>query len=231
MKNKKRKKVTKISFKRMKEAMKLLPHITDEDIKLLQEKGLVSGGDPVMDWDLQAWKELIKNMKLSASHGSMGGQSIGAMKQAGVTQKKMNEILKKHSRIMDGKKMTPEFMRDYFYEIQQELDYWTGDKIDPQSIFSAPNNFFDNPNRKTKPKWRKYPEKFNKFECEAMSPERIDNDGGYTPDNTVITTRGINRMRACMDHDTFLLSLDRQGMKINPNLKPLLEKLKKENKE
>ena len=90
MKNKKRKKVTKISFKRMKEAMKLLPHITDEDIKLLQEKGLVSGGDPVMDWDLQAWKELISNMKLSASHGSMGGQSIGAMKQAGVTQKKMN---------------------------------------------------------------------------------------------------------------------------------------------
>ena len=110
----------------------------------------------------------IKNMKLSASHGSMGGQSIGAMKQAGVTQKKMNEILKKHSRIMDGKKMTPEFMRDYFYEIQQELDYWTGDKIDPQSIFSAPNNFFDNPNRKTKPKWKKYPEKFNKFECASM---------------------------------------------------------------
>ena len=64
-----------------------------------------------------------------------------------------------------------------------------------------------------------------------MSPDRIDNDGGYTTDNFVITTRGLNKMRGSMDHDTFLLSLDRQRISINPNLKPLLEKLKKENKD
>ena len=231
MKNKKVKKVTKIPLRSIIEIMNLLPHITDEDIKLLQEKGLVSGGLQLVDWEMAPWKILLSNMKLSASKGSMGGQSIGAMRKVGASQEEIDKIFKKFERELDSDKITPIFLKKYFEDIQDGMCYWRGIKIDPQSIFSAPNNFFDNPNRKTKPKWKKYPEKFNKFECEAMSPDRIDNDGGYTTDNFVITTRGLNKMRGSMDHDTFLLSLDRQGISINPNLKPLLEKLKKENKE
>ena len=231
MKNKKVKKVTKIPLRSIIEIMNLLPHITDEDIKLLQEKGLVSGGPRLVDWEMAPWTMLLKNIKQSAQKGSMGGQSIGAMRKVGASQEEIDKIFKKFERELDSDKITPIFLKKYFEDIQDGVCYWRGIKIDPESIFTKKSDFFPKPDNKKKPKWLKYPEKYSPYDCEAMSPDRIDNDGGYITDNFVITTRGLNKMRGSMDHDTFLLSLDRQRISINPNLKPLLEKLKKENKD
>ena len=115
-------------------------------------------------------------------------------------------------------------------EVDQDgLCYWRGIKIDPIRIFTQ---------RKKNKKTGEYiPEPYYGDDCEAMSADRVEMVGskyetGYKLDNIVITTRGINKMRNDMEHDKFLLSLHRQGISINPKLKPLLEKLlKKENKE
>jgi len=234
MKNKKVKNVTKIPLRSITEIMNLLPHITDEDIKLLQEKGLVSGGLRLVDWEMAPWKILLSNMKLSAESGTPGGQMRAMAKSLGKSKEEIDKIYKKFERELDSDKITPGFLKRYFEEVQNRENYWTGIKIDPESIFTKKSDFFPKPDNKKKPKWLKYPEKYSPYDCEAMSTDRIENDGGYTVGdevNFVITTRGINKMRGSMDHDTFLLSLDRQGISINPNLKPLLEKLKKENKE
>jgi hypothetical protein len=155
-------------------------------------------------------------------------------KRLGKSKKEIDKIYKKFERELDSDKITPIFLKKYFEDIQDGMCYWRGIKIDPESIFTKKSDFFPKPDNKKKPKWLKYPEKYSPYDCEAMSTDRIENDGGYTVGgevNFVITTRGINKMRGSMDHDTFLLSLDRQEISINPNLKPLLEKLKKENKE
>lgn len=64
------------------------------------------------------------------------------------------------------------------YHKQSGRCYWLGVHINPQSIFITKNAF-------------------------AMSADRLDNDKGYSVENTVITTRFANLGRGSVEEDRF----------------------------
>jgi len=186
--------------------------LTEDQIKTLQEAGLAAVDRSVIP-ELKPFHRLRKNIRISAEKGSMGGQSIGAMRKAGVSQAKIDELFEKFRHDWDKKDVTPETLKALF-DSQGELDYWSGNQIIPESVFTGTG------------------EKYEGVDAGAMSTDRIDNNQGYVilengDFNFVITTRGFNHMRGKMEHDKFLLWMDEQGLPINPRLIPLLNKLKK----
>ena len=185
---------------------------TKDQIETLQEAGLAAVDRSIVP-ELKPFARLRSNISISAEKGSMGGQSIGAMRKVGASQAEIDEIYKKFSHGWDKKEVTAETLKTLF-EAQDKLDYWSGNVINPESVYTGTG------------------EKYDGIDAGAMSVDRIDNNRGYVvlengDFNFVITTRGFNKMRGKMEHDTFLLWMDEQGLPINLRLIPLLNKLKK----
>jgi|ETNvirnome_6_100_1030635.scaffolds.fasta_scaffold61346_2 hypothetical protein len=173
------------------------------------------------------YNRLAKIIKTSATGGSMGF-STRHSDNIKLTKAEIKQKREEASRYI-SENITAEALQKKLEVDQEGLCYWRGIKIDPMRVFTyrGPKNN----------KGEYSPEPYWGDECEAMSADRVKMVGskyetGYRLDNIVITTRGINKMRNDMEHDKFILALNRQGISINPKLKPLLEKLlKNENKE
>jgi|TARA_Y100000310_G_scaffold175601_1_gene175668 hypothetical protein len=192
---------------------------TEDEIENLRVLGIATKKPPGPE--LKPFSRLKTNIRLSCRYGSLGGQMHKAMKEAGASREEIRKIYKKRSKKL-AKEITAESLKELF-DLQDGLDYWSGNVIDPESIYTQART-----NKKT---GEVECEKYYGIDSGAMSTDRIDNNVGYeylNPGfNFVITTRGFNKMRGPMEHDKFLLWMDEQGLPINSERIPLLNQLKK----
>ena len=222
------KKLSKKQFAAISSSLEWDDKKTNEVREALVEKGLLAGQVKLKN----PYSRLIKHIKSSAKYGSHGG-STKKLEDVGLTPEEIQEKIEKGSKYLDLE-VTPDALKHMLEVEQNSNDYWTGNKIDPERIFTrAIKNYTKNSPNYGKITYEKYyGEKAAMMSADRLNMEGERVDKGYTLKNIVITMSGVNRMRGTMEHDKFVLFLHRYGFPINPKLKPLLEKLlKKENKE
>ena len=158
--------------------------------------------------ELSPFGRLRSNIKTSANSAGSGGQMSKFLKEAGVTPEEIKKMYKSKSHYFSPR-ITPKSLKHKLEKEQDGLNYWTGEVINPNCIFTRKGEEFEN------------------SDCLAMGADRLDcgplQKHGYTLKNIVITTRGVNRMRGNMEHDDFVRSLRKQGFPINPKLRHITQ--------
>ena len=132
-----------------------------------------------------AWKHLMKNVEMSATHGATGARVLSNPKKAGRIRAKYrkndlrvgNQSTKRHENtitINDLKEL---------WKIQKGKCYWLGIDMSLEDLFITNSPF-------------------------AVSVERLNSDKGYHKNNIVLTTRFANRGRGSYDNTDFKKRLD-----------------------
>jgi len=139
------------------------------------------------------WLKLYSKAKAAARNGGLHGTTTNKIKEFAaehniplMAAEDFLQTKKEDSgdRYAVGECVTPASLKNKFLNNQGGRCYWMPDfKIDPMLIFKT---------------------------CQpmAMSLDRLNNQKGYTLDNIVITTTGINRMRNECPADEFRIILD-----------------------
>ena len=183
-----------------------------------QVAGQGGGGQPA-----NPYNRLLDIIKASAKYGSKGG-STKKIEDINRSKKEIQEIKEKSSKYLDPE-VTPDALKHKLEVEQDMLCYWTGNKIDPERIYTRRNRH-----------WKTgefINEKYYGQQVEMMSADRLNMEGekedkGYTLKNIVITMGGVNKMRNTMEHDMFVLTLHKLGFPINSKLKHIIKKNNKE---
>ena len=154
--------------------------------------------------ELRPFNRLCTLIKGAAYVAGTGGQAYKFLKEAGQTPEEIKEMYKTKSHYFSPA-ITPKSLKLKLEKEQDGLNYWTGEVINPNCIFTQEGEEFEN------------------SECLAMGADRLNlgslQKHGYTLKNIVITTRGVNRMRGSMKHDDFVRSLRKLRFPINPKLR------------